>query len=1146
MPEARKRDPLARCGQAVEHTISHGLEQWGLIVARHTWKVFMFSIIFALICISGVMRLKSETETENLWTPRGAPVKDDKKVYDANFGTGFRGETIFFKMKDGSNILTKDAFMEIYEFDTKYRRDMQVTVEGTAYNFASVCAKARPTDTFCLAGGSPLEFTYNIVTHRFDFSNINSDADLLNLINRASIDFTPEGSKETFSLDISNRHDLMANVVRNADSGRIETATTLKMSWFASRANDTVRDESCTGLDSTGAAWDEVSCNPTEVWENEFEKRVNEEFNVNSKHVFAHVQTASSIGNELSKVIGGDVITLNVGLFLIVLYAILVLGKFHPVLSRSSLAFSGVVSVGLAIGGTFGIGGWTGVPQTPVTSTLPFILLGIGVDDMFVLAGALGRAPTSLSAEDRIGYMMRTAGTSIFITTLTDMLAFALSTTTSFPALAYFCTWAVYGILLDFIFQITFFLCACVWDEQRVKSRARDCYCCAFCCAKPFDPETRKGGCCDCCFMEPAIMEQKGCTNPCCCLTCQKDGGYLANWLKDYYAPFLVKKPVKAAVIVIFFGILGMGAYGSTQLTENFSLRFFVPSDSPLNVVFDIQDKEYRTGDIGVSVLLDHTKEGHYLHQPTVRADGPRIATGMQEFAYFQSGSLVDPLNNFTQYIFEAADGFPMSPHHFWTAEKASFDWYARTATIGEWTVYPDLEAEDRTIGTEVTQGGISAGTWPRLRTATYMEGIPADGKFSRGAYIKDTKLFYDVLAHFVTTPQGAGMRSYFAPHEWYEGFTDWIESLPEENWAAPDGSFTIDKRRDVARGMYNDVHNGTARPKHPAKFCSALKYFLSTNETLKAMLNPPLDEADPNCYPKQGDYKMTRIGVSMKCRVDEGVCPLSNSTAEVEIMQGSRDVVADLNSDLGPRAYSFSWLFAEQYAVVRREALSSIFQAIIAVGVVTMIFISHWFTGLIVVANIAMVLFDIVGVMWLWDISINSISIIYLVLAIGLAVDYSAHIAHAFMSHTGTNDERVMKAISEMGADVSHGAMSTFLAVVVMSTSKSYIFTLFFRQFFAICLFGFGHGMIFLPVVLSLIGPASSADHEEMTREMEDANAMKEVVMEGKPAAVQNDTAPDTVNSQAAYSAPNLDAPDLAAGSPIGATATVPAEQPV
>lgn len=142
---------------------------------------------------------------------------------------------------------------------------------------------------------------------------------------------------------------------------------------------------------------------------------------------------------------------------------------------------------------------------------------------------------------------------------------------------------------------------------------------------------------------------------------------------------------------------------------------------------------------------------------------------------------------------------------------------------------------------------------------------------------------------------------------------------------------------------MLSDVHNGTARPKHPKKFCDALKYFLNTNETLKATMQPPLDEADPNCYPKSGDYAMTRVGADMKCRVDDGPCPLSNATAEVEIMQGSRKIMTDLGSDLNPRAYSFAWLFSEQYAVVRSEALSNIVQAIIAVAVVTIIFISHW-----------------------------------------------------------------------------------------------------------------------------------------------------------------------------------------------------------
>ena len=70
------------------------------------------------------------------------------------------------------------------------------------------------------------------------------------------------------------------------------------------------------------------------------------------------------------------------------------------------------------------------------------------------------------------------------------------------------------------------------------------------------------------------------------------------------------------------------------------------------------------------------------------------------------------------------------------------------------------------------------------------------------------------------------------------------------------------------------------------------------------------------------------------------------------------------------------------------------------------------------------------------------------------------------------TKDLRVRDTMRYMGPAVFNGGFSTFLAFVLLSTSKSYVFTTFFKIFFLVVAFGLFNGLIFLPVVLSFIGP--------------------------------------------------------------------------
>ena len=69
-------------------------------------------------------------------------------------------------------------------------------------------------------------------------------------------------------------------------------------------------------------------------------------------------------------------------------------------------------------------------------------LLGIGVDDMFILLSGLTGAPLRASVEERISYTMRTTGVAITITSLTDLIAFIVGYVSDFMSVRSFCLYA--------------------------------------------------------------------------------------------------------------------------------------------------------------------------------------------------------------------------------------------------------------------------------------------------------------------------------------------------------------------------------------------------------------------------------------------------------------------------------------------------------------------------------------------------------------------------------------------------------------------------------------------------------------------------------------------------------------------------------
>ena len=193
-----------------------------------------------------------------------------------------------------------------------------------------------------------------------------------------------------------------------------------------------------------------------------------------------------------------------------------------------------------------------------------------------------------------------------------------------------------------------------------------------------------------------------------------------------------------------------------------------------------------------------------------------------------------------------------------------------------------------------------------------------------------------------------------------------------------------------------------------------------------------------------------------------------------------------------------------ETYVVFQKEAIQNVALALLAVLVVMLIVTANIPVTLFILICIALVDFFLLGLLFYWDVTLNSVTVVNNVIAIGLAVDYSAHIGHSFLmidppSHdeagkeTTDHEKRVFKArgaLASMGASVFHGAFSTFLAIIVLGPSKSYIFESFFKMWFGIIIFGVAHGFLLLPVLLALCGPLNKVGKMKALKDKDNENS--------------------------------------------------------
>ena len=95
---------------------------------------------------------------------------------------------------------------------------------------------------------------------------------------------------------------------------------------------------------------------------------------------------------------------------------------------------------------------------------------------------------------------------------------------------------------------------------------------------------------------------------------------------------------------------------------------------------------------------------------------------------------------------------------------------------------------------------------------------------------------------------------------------------------------------------------------------------------------------------------------------------------------------------------FSSNTLDFEQYVVFVKETVLSVCLSMCAVFFVVLFITGSIPITILVVLAVALVDLFLLGLIYYWDLTMNNIIVVQLVIGLGLAVDYSAHIAHTYL----------------------------------------------------------------------------------------------------------------------------------------------------
>lgn len=273
-----------------------------------------------------------------------------------------------------------------------------------------------------------------------------------------------------------------------------------------------------------------------------------EEYRKDTGSLTMEVMADRSFADEFERAVINDIPLVPAVFLVMTVFTCVVFFKCHRVQSRCLLGALAVVSVLLSMLAGFGLMFVVDGTFSSMTQILPFVLFGVGLDDAFIITSAFLRLDSSIEPVERVKLTVDDIGISIFLTSLTSSVAFALGGISSVPAIYRLCFYAVPSICLIFLFQMTFFIACLVLDERRVQANRIDCLFCQSSLVLDSPPTAHTGS--------------------------------LVDKVTLWYADKLLRPTTQTAVIIFFLALAGASAYSASKLMQEFRFTDVLPNDS--------------------------------------------------------------------------------------------------------------------------------------------------------------------------------------------------------------------------------------------------------------------------------------------------------------------------------------------------------------------------------------------------------------------------------------------------------------------------------------------------------------------------------------------------------------------------------------